>query len=173
MEAIERLRFLASFGPPSTSKRKGGEKTQPFNRFHSHPGIFRSSFRQWHLCLRRRFVVVDGATDVRRADSERDGQRGQRGRARVPGQRHRKVQGASTLDLERDFGCQVRGILCFSSFGRKGCPLFHPPRSSLFHVTGWVAEGQGSDDLGPPQEGDHAQRQDRRRPRGGQVSQSV
>ena len=39
MEAIERLRFLASFGPPSTSKRKGGEKTQPFNCFHSHPGI--------------------------------------------------------------------------------------------------------------------------------------
>ena len=38
MEAIERLRFLASFCPPSTGKRKGGEKTQPFNRFHSHPG---------------------------------------------------------------------------------------------------------------------------------------
>ena len=38
MEAIERLRFLASFGPPSTGKRKGGEKTQPFNRFHSHHG---------------------------------------------------------------------------------------------------------------------------------------
>ena len=38
MEAIERLRFLASFGPPSTGKRKRGEKTQPFNRFHSTPG---------------------------------------------------------------------------------------------------------------------------------------
>ena len=40
MEAIERLRFLASFGPPvpGTGKRKGGEKTQTFNRFHSHPG---------------------------------------------------------------------------------------------------------------------------------------
>ena len=42
MEAIERLRFLASFGPPSTGKRKGGEKTQPFNLFHSHPGMFPS-----------------------------------------------------------------------------------------------------------------------------------
>ena len=39
MEAIERLRFLASFGPPSTGKRKGGQKTQPFNGFHSLPGI--------------------------------------------------------------------------------------------------------------------------------------
>ena len=38
MEAIERLRFLASFGLPSNGKRKGGKKTQPFNRFHSHPG---------------------------------------------------------------------------------------------------------------------------------------
>ena len=42
MEAIERLHFLASFDPPSTGKRKGGEKTQPFNRFHSHPGTFSS-----------------------------------------------------------------------------------------------------------------------------------
>ena len=33
----------------------------------------------------------------------------------MPGQRHRKVQGASTLDLERNFGCQVRGILCSTS----------------------------------------------------------
>ena len=39
MEAFEGLRFLASFGPPGTGKRKGGEKTQPFNHFHSHPGI--------------------------------------------------------------------------------------------------------------------------------------
>ena len=38
MEAIEGLRFLASFGPPGTGKRKGGEKMQPFNRFHSQPG---------------------------------------------------------------------------------------------------------------------------------------
>ena len=38
MEAIERLRFLTSFGLPSAGKIKGGEKTQPFNRFHSHPG---------------------------------------------------------------------------------------------------------------------------------------
>ena len=37
MEAMEGLHFLASFGPPGTGKRKGGEKTQPFNRFHSHP----------------------------------------------------------------------------------------------------------------------------------------
>ena len=33
MEAIEGLRFFASFGPPGTGKRKGGEKTQPFDRF--------------------------------------------------------------------------------------------------------------------------------------------
>ena len=38
MEVIERLRFLASFGPPSTDERKEGKKMQPFNRFHSHPG---------------------------------------------------------------------------------------------------------------------------------------
>ena len=42
MEAFEGLRFLASFGPPDTGKRKGGEKTQPFNHFHSHPGNVRS-----------------------------------------------------------------------------------------------------------------------------------
>ena len=36
-EAIERLRFLASFPLPGTSKREGDEKTQPFNRFASHP----------------------------------------------------------------------------------------------------------------------------------------
>ena len=39
MEAIEGLCFLASFGPPGTGKRKGGEKMQPFKRFHSHSGI--------------------------------------------------------------------------------------------------------------------------------------
>ena len=39
MEAIERLRFLASFGPPSTGNGKGGEKMQPFNRSHSRPSI--------------------------------------------------------------------------------------------------------------------------------------
>ena len=33
MEAIERLRFLV----PGTVEREGGEKTQPFNRFPSHP----------------------------------------------------------------------------------------------------------------------------------------
>ena len=36
-EAIERLRFLTSFPPPGTCKREGGEKTQPFNCFASHP----------------------------------------------------------------------------------------------------------------------------------------
>ena len=36
-EAIERFRFLASFPLPDTGKREGGEKTQPFNRFASHP----------------------------------------------------------------------------------------------------------------------------------------
>ena len=38
MEAIEGLRFLASFDPLGTGKRKRGEKTQPFHRFHSYPG---------------------------------------------------------------------------------------------------------------------------------------
>ena len=37
MEAIEMLRFLASFPPPGTGKREGGEKMQPFNRCASHP----------------------------------------------------------------------------------------------------------------------------------------
>ena len=37
LEAIERLRFLASFPLPGTGQREGGEKTQPFNRFASHP----------------------------------------------------------------------------------------------------------------------------------------
>ena len=36
-DGIERLRFLASFHLPG--KREGGEKTQPFNRFVSHPVI--------------------------------------------------------------------------------------------------------------------------------------
>ena len=44
MEAIERLRFLSSFGLPITGKRKGGQKMQPFNRFHSHPGIAKAKF---------------------------------------------------------------------------------------------------------------------------------
>ena len=43
MKAFEGLRFLASLGLPGTSKRKGGEKMQPFNRFLSHPGIKRKS----------------------------------------------------------------------------------------------------------------------------------
>ena len=37
LEAIERLCFLASFPLPGTGKREGGKKTQPFNRFASHP----------------------------------------------------------------------------------------------------------------------------------------
>ena len=36
MEAIEGLRFLASLPLASTGRTEGGEKTQPFNRFHSH-----------------------------------------------------------------------------------------------------------------------------------------
>ena len=36
LEAIERLRFLASFPLLGTGKREGGKKTQPFNRFASH-----------------------------------------------------------------------------------------------------------------------------------------
>ena len=37
LEAIERFCFLASFPPPGTGKREGGEKMQPFNRCASHP----------------------------------------------------------------------------------------------------------------------------------------
>ena len=53
MEAIERLRFLASFGPPGTGKKKGGKKMQPFNRFHSHPGntdhnLYSVTLVVWH-----------------------------------------------------------------------------------------------------------------------------
>ena len=49
MDSIERLRFLA----PGTGEREGGEKTQPFNRFHSHPGtlLFSPSFQNWSLVL--------------------------------------------------------------------------------------------------------------------------
>ena len=36
LEAMERLRFLASFPLPGTGKREGGEKKQPFNRFPAH-----------------------------------------------------------------------------------------------------------------------------------------
>ena len=35
MEAIEVFRFLTSLPLASTGRTKGGEKTQPFNRFHS------------------------------------------------------------------------------------------------------------------------------------------
>ena len=35
MEAIEGLHFLASLPLAGTGRTKGGEKTQPFNRFHS------------------------------------------------------------------------------------------------------------------------------------------
>ena len=35
MEAIEGLRFLASLPLAGTGRTEGGEKTQPFNRFHS------------------------------------------------------------------------------------------------------------------------------------------
>ena len=36
---MERLRFLASFPLPGVGKREGGEKTQPFSGFASHPVI--------------------------------------------------------------------------------------------------------------------------------------
>ena len=36
MEAIEGLRFLASLPLAGTGRTEGGEKTQPFKRFHSH-----------------------------------------------------------------------------------------------------------------------------------------
>ena len=35
MDAIEGLRFLASLPLAGTGRTKGGEKTQPFNCFHS------------------------------------------------------------------------------------------------------------------------------------------
>ena len=35
MEAIEGLRFLSSLPLAGTGRTEGGEKTQPFNRFHS------------------------------------------------------------------------------------------------------------------------------------------
>ena len=35
MEAIEGLRFLASLPLAGIGRTEGGEKTQPFNRFHS------------------------------------------------------------------------------------------------------------------------------------------
>ena len=41
MEVIEGLRFLASLPLAVTGRTEGGEKTQPFNRFHSHPGTDR------------------------------------------------------------------------------------------------------------------------------------
>ena len=34
-DEFEGLGFLASFGPPGTVRTEGGEKTQPFKRFHS------------------------------------------------------------------------------------------------------------------------------------------
>ena len=39
--------IFSPFGPPSNGKRKGGEKTQPFNRFHSHPGT--SELKEQHV----------------------------------------------------------------------------------------------------------------------------
>ena len=50
LEAIERLRFLASFPLPGTGKREGGEKIQPFNRFASHPVIILSG-KLAYLCI--------------------------------------------------------------------------------------------------------------------------
>ena len=40
MEVIEGLRFLASLPLAGTGRNEGGEKTQPFKRFHSR--LFRS-----------------------------------------------------------------------------------------------------------------------------------
>ena len=40
MEAIEGLRFLASLPLAGTGRTEGGEKTQPFNHFHSRLFIF-------------------------------------------------------------------------------------------------------------------------------------
>ena len=165
--------------------------------------------RQRHLRLRRR-LVVDGAADVRRKDSERDGPRGQGGRARLPGQQYREVQGTSApcrLDiLSSSLATMHKGPFIndvYKIFFWNSSPLIYIVLSTqlllpaspfvrtsfmdgsqvltkrlrvnafLLLIAGGLAEGQGPDDIGTSQEGDHAQRQDRRRPRGGQVSRSV
>ena len=59
MEAIEVLRFLASLPLAGTGQTEGGEKTQPFNRFHSRLFIlsapkFLTEIHPWirQICLR-------------------------------------------------------------------------------------------------------------------------
>ena len=47
-DAIERLRVLASLPLAGTGQRKGGEKTQPFNRLQSRLGKFRNSCSSRH-----------------------------------------------------------------------------------------------------------------------------
>ena len=41
IDAIEGLRFLASLPLAGTGRTEGGEKTQPFNRFHSRLFIYK------------------------------------------------------------------------------------------------------------------------------------
>ena len=61
MEAIEGLRFLASYSLAGTGRTEGGEKTQPFNRFHSR--LFISAVRQCNQSdlqrLSQRLETVD------------------------------------------------------------------------------------------------------------------
>ena len=58
LEAIERLRFLASFPLPGTGKREGGEKTQPFNCFASHPFTQQCRFLSQEVGEISRFFVA-------------------------------------------------------------------------------------------------------------------
>ena len=60
MEAIEGLRFLASLPLASTGRTEGGQKTQPFNRFHS--CLFRlASDRSLKVCYDKTLVNLEGA----------------------------------------------------------------------------------------------------------------
>ena len=61
MEAIEGLRFLASLPLAGTGWTEGGEKTQPFNRFHSRLFIFPipdSKCRACRACSAYLFVTT-------------------------------------------------------------------------------------------------------------------
>ena len=51
MEVIEGLRFLASLLFAGTGRTEGGEKTQPFKRFHSRLFMYTTYECQWRLSL--------------------------------------------------------------------------------------------------------------------------
>ena len=54
MEAIEGLHFLASLPLAGTGWTEGGEKTQPFNRFHSR--LFKDMPVVQHLHMAAEFI---------------------------------------------------------------------------------------------------------------------